>query len=78
MLSTNQDKLGGEREFKEICQNLRKFGSSKKEFRFQAVEALLPTDFVVKNLAARRRASPIAIAEAELELSITQQPCQFP
>ena len=31
---TNQDKLGWE--FKEISQNLRKFGSSKKEFRFQA------------------------------------------
>ena len=37
---TNQDKLGCEREFKEIGQNLRKFASSKKEFRFQAVEAL--------------------------------------
>ena len=34
--------LGLEREFKEISQNLRKFGSYivKKEFQFQAVEAL--------------------------------------
>ena len=30
-----------EHEFKEIGQNLRKFGSSKKEFQFQAVEALI-------------------------------------
>ena len=37
---TNLDKLGWERKFKEIGQNLRKFGSSKKEFWFQAVEAL--------------------------------------
>ena len=37
---TNHDKLGWEREYKEFGQNLRKFGSSKKEFRFQAVEAL--------------------------------------
>ena len=37
---TKQNKLGWEREFKEFGQNLRKFGSSKKEFRFQAEEAL--------------------------------------
>ena len=37
---TKQNKLGWEREFKEFGQNLRKFGSLKKEFRFQAVEAL--------------------------------------
>ena len=40
---TKQNKLGWEREFKEFGQNLRKFGSSKKEFRFQAVEALYQT-----------------------------------
>ena len=32
-----QRHLGLEREFKEICQNLRKLGSSKKEFQLQAV-----------------------------------------
>ena len=32
---TNQDKLGWEREFKEIGQNLRKFGSSKRNFNFK-------------------------------------------
>ena len=36
----NFDILGLERYFKEISQNLRKFGSSKKEFQFQAVEVL--------------------------------------
>ena len=35
-----QNKLGWERGFKEFGQNLRNFGCSKKEFRFQAVEAL--------------------------------------
>ena len=41
VLYTKQNKLGWEREFKEFGQNLRKFGSSKQEFRFQAVEALM-------------------------------------
>ena len=35
---TKQNKLGWEREFKEFGQNLRKFGSPKKEFRFQALD----------------------------------------
>ena len=39
--------LGLERKFKEICQNLRKFGSSKKEFQFQAVEALTTTSNIL-------------------------------
>ena len=49
-----------EREFKEFGQNLRKFGSSKKEFRFQALittlvscaRALYVTLFVFKTTLA--------------------------
>ena len=33
--------LGLEREFKEISQNLRKFGSSKRNFNLHGVEALV-------------------------------------